>query len=114
MVEIDAQQLRAYDEHRRQMLERTVTPGAAAEADFITVTTSADGRHVARLPLPHKAYFSAAILGMMAGEVFETVITTKFANGEAKWRVVGANDYGVLVAERIVEPAGGAVTGSDA
>lgn len=77
-----------------------------AEAEPIVVTTTADGEHVARLPLPHRAYFSAAFLGMLAGEVFETVIETRFANGTARWRVIGANEYGVLVAERIGDEVG--------
>lgn len=72
-------------------------------AQMITITTTAEGEHLAHLPLPHKVLLSPALLGLLCGQLFETVITMSFANGAASYKVIGVNAVGVLVCERIDE-----------
>lgn len=65
---------------------------------MITVQQEEDGRQVASCPPPARALFSAGILGLVP-EVFEVIITAKFANYTARYKVVGTNPAGVLVAD---------------
>ncbi len=70
-------------------------------AEVLTVTRLDDGQQVAHLPVPAKLLISPQILGLAAGEIVETLITFRFANIHARYRVVGVNTSGVLVADLI-------------
>ncbi len=75
-------------------------------AEPIVVTTLPDGQHVAHLPLPARAVFSPYLLGDVAGTLVETIITFRFANRSARYRVVGCDGTGTLVAELVQEGEG--------
>lgn len=69
----------------------------------LVVDQTPDNVQQVRLPLPQRALFSPGLLGLMAGEIFETTIVARFANATATYRVLAANPYGVLVAELVKE-----------
>jgi len=77
-----------------------------AQADPITITSHADGRHEARLPLPALTVLSPQFIGFDG--VIEAVLIFRCSNVTARYRVRGVNDWGQMVAERIDdEPAAG-------
>ena len=58
------------------------------------------------MPLPARAVFSPYLLGDAAGPLVETLITLRFANRSARYRVVGCDGTGTLVAELVQEGVG--------
>ncbi len=76
------------------------------QAEPITVTTLPDGQHVAHLPLPERTVISPYLLGDVAGTLVETIITFRFANRSARYRVVDCDISGTLIAELVQEGEG--------
>jgi hypothetical protein len=90
---------------QQEFIEESVhmkmTAKAIDGARPIEVTREADGRNVVSLPLPEKLRIAAFFLGHKS-DFLETILTFKFANLQARYRVIGVNDDGtVLIGELI-------------
>lgn len=67
----------------------------------IKVTREADDRNLVSLPLPDKLCISTWTLGY-DDDFVETILTFRFANMQARYRVIGVDDGGrLLIAELI-------------
>lgn len=78
-------------------------------AQPLTVTTLEDGQQVVHLPLPQRALISPQLLGAPEDGLIETIITFRFANRHARYRVSDVSDNGwTLVAELVQEGDGAA------
>ena len=73
------------------------------EARPIEVTREADGRNLASPPLPDKLCISTLMLGYADGDLLETILTFKFANMQARYRVIGVGDGGVTLIGELIQ-----------
>jgi hypothetical protein len=83
--------------------ERTSRTASALDgAKSIEITRKADGRDVVSLPLPDKLRVSVYFLGDESN-LIETILTFKFANMQARYRVIGVSDDGISLIGELIQ-----------